>query len=250
MRICKRCGIEKDEKEFPLHKLYIRYVCRDCEKPNSGRKKKGCKPPVPFKKGRTPWNKGSKMSDEVKRKCGLKNIGRKLTEEHKAKLSKIMRGRGKSRLSCKYTDWRNGIFEKCGYKCSECNCEEKEKLHAHHLVPWRENEKLRFDVNNGKVLCRVCHAKLEGFKKGHLGGQPFRKGQKSWNKGKKFPGQINSGSFKKGPGWNNGIYTSPEKSRRCKTCGVEKKIDEFPIQEKYRRWYCKRCWNLRCKQHK
>lgn len=36
-------------------------------------------------------------------------------------------------------------------------CGSKEKLVAHHLVPWSASIKGRFDVKNGQCLCESCH---------------------------------------------------------------------------------------------
>lgn len=33
-------------------------------------------------------------------------------------------------------------------------------LVAHHVKSWREHEGLRFDPNNGTVLCLPCHTRL------------------------------------------------------------------------------------------
>lgn len=41
--------------------------------------------------------------------------------------------------------------------------------------------------------------------------------------------------------------------RQCKTCGIDKPIEEFPINEvkgkKYRRWDCDECWARKRKKH-
>ena len=42
-------------------------------------------------------------------------------------------------------------------KCTECNS--VYDLHAHHIKPYKDNESLRFDVNNGVTLCGQCHRK-------------------------------------------------------------------------------------------
>jgi hypothetical protein len=232
MRVCIRCGIEKDEKEFPFHKLYVRKVCRACEKPNSGRKKKGSKPPKPFPKGIPSWNKGKKTPPEIVEKTASKLRGRKLTDEQKAKLSKINRGKGKSRLSCNYLDWRNAVLKKCDYQCTECHCSDLALLHAHHIIPWKDNKKLRFEVDNGKILCKVCHAKLEGFKKGSYPINAFPKGHKG-------PKPFEKGHIPA----NKGIKKIEEDRRICKICKTEKDIKEFVKQDDLHRHMCKICAN-------
>ena len=42
-------------------------------------------------------------------------------------------------------------------KCTECSS--VYDLHAHHIKSFKDNEKLRYDVNNGITLCGSCHRK-------------------------------------------------------------------------------------------
>lgn len=43
----------------------------------------------------------------------------------------------------------------------ECQwCGSDKHLHAHHIIPWRLNEDLRFDVDNGIILCKTCHDRV------------------------------------------------------------------------------------------
>jgi hypothetical protein len=42
-------------------------------------------------------------------------------------------------------------------QCKECGSEYE--LHAHHIKPYKDNPKLRYDVNNGITLCAICHRK-------------------------------------------------------------------------------------------
>lgn len=90
---------------------------------------------TPFKKGHVSWNKGKKTRKSTKRG------------------SLIQR------------EWSLKIKDRDGNKCTKCGTQNG--LHAHHIIPWKEKEELRFDVNNGITLCRSCHAKLEGFQVGH-----------------------------------------------------------------------------------
>lgn len=92
------------------------------------------------------------------------------------------------RGSLKDTNWTKSVLERDDYKCRRCGS--KEKLVAHHIVPWKESIELRFDANNGETLCRSCHMKhhYENAKK------RFTKGITPWNKGLKGV----SGGTKKG----------------------------------------------------
>lgn len=63
-----------------------------------------------------------------------------------------------SRVSGKYRRWRNAVLVQDGYKCK--NCGSLENLEVHHIIPFSEGTDLRYDVNNGIVLCRDCHRRI------------------------------------------------------------------------------------------
>lgn len=55
-----------------------------------------------------------------------------------------------------YLEWRRQILQRDDYACQCCGstC----YLNAHHLYDFAEHENLRYDVNNGIILCEECHA--------------------------------------------------------------------------------------------
>lgn len=87
------------------------------------------------KTGKIPWNKGKKYAKSTLRSSTLSR------------------------------EWAKKVKERDGWKCTKCGSQKN--LHAHHIVPWKEKKELRFDVNNGITVCNSCHAKIEGFQKGH-----------------------------------------------------------------------------------
>lgn len=68
--------------------------------------------------------------------------------------------------SCKnpqYRDWHNKVFEQSAGICSSCG---GKAIHAHHVKGWWESPELRFEVANGRALCKSCHEETHGFKFG------------------------------------------------------------------------------------
>lgn len=55
-----------------------------------------------------------------------------------------------------YFEWRRQVLKRDRYTC-QC-CGETHYLNSHHLYDFAEHEDLRYDVNNGIVLCEECHA--------------------------------------------------------------------------------------------
>lgn len=55
-----------------------------------------------------------------------------------------------------YDIWRHKVYIRDNYTCQICgdkNC----MIHAHHIIPQRENQDLILDINNGITLCPRCH---------------------------------------------------------------------------------------------
>jgi hypothetical protein len=105
-------------------------------------------------------------------------IGKSHTEETRAKISatkkaslKTVRGSQhhcwqggtvtetqKIRASDEYITWRNAVWKRDGWACSQCGTHRS--IVAHHIKPFSEFPELRFDVNNGQTLCRAHHILL------------------------------------------------------------------------------------------
>lgn len=59
------------------------------------------------------------------------------------------------RNTSEYKNWRESVIERDG-QCKECGSENN--LHAHHIVPVKEDSSMVTDLDNGKTLCASCHA--------------------------------------------------------------------------------------------
>lgn len=60
----------------------------------------------------------------------------------------------RQRNSPKYKIWREKVFERDDYTCQICN-RRGGSLNAHHIKPFKDYPKLRFDVKNGVTLCEM-----------------------------------------------------------------------------------------------
>lgn len=133
------------------------------KKMSETRKKLGTRPPS--------W-KGKKHSEESRRKMSLAQIGRKgkpLTDEQKRHLSQLHKGdkshlwRGgvtpeqrAARNSLDYKLWRIAVLKRDNYTCQFCG-ERGGRLHADHIKQFAFYRKLRFELSNGRALCKDCH---------------------------------------------------------------------------------------------
>lgn len=65
------------------------------------------------------------------------------------------------RRSWEYRAWREAVFSRDGYACQECAAKNGDGravyLEADHIKPFSTHPDLRFDVDNGRTLCRPCH---------------------------------------------------------------------------------------------
>lgn len=168
LRICSKCGVEKTLESFvrqtgKYRKDPYRKDCKNCK---NLKRRKGTISNTRFKNGDIPWNSGKKGVI----KSPLK--GKKINVHHLIKFNLISKEKGNSRNCQNVKNWKIQVLQIGKNKCS--NCESTEHLHCHHIIPWKDSEDLRYLVDNGKVLCRSCHAKLEGFQDGHLVSKELR----------------------------------------------------------------------------
>jgi len=70
------------------------------------------------------------------------------------------------RRSSKFFQWRKKVFERDNYTCQKCGKRGGE-LHPDHIKQFAYYPELRFELSNGRTLCKECHMKTKswGFKK-------------------------------------------------------------------------------------
>jgi hypothetical protein len=141
---------------------------------------------------RTSWNKGIKMSEDIKRKMSetkkrLHSEGKLFSQTHKENISKALKGRKLGRpawnkglklpqfskenhpnwkggikldkdrrKSYECRTWREAVFNRDSYYCLKC-FNRGGKLHPHHIKNYSQYPELRAVTDNGITLCVGCH---------------------------------------------------------------------------------------------
>lgn len=161
--------------------------------------------PGDFKKGHIPWCLGLKLTPEhIKKMADSKrgmpsprkgkthtiesrikmrasHLGVPMPLEVRRKISNSTRG-SKSfnwrggitkinltiRRSLDYRLWRTAVFERDNYTCIWCGNNKGGNLEADHIKPFAYYPSLRFELSNGRTLCKSCHRKTDTW--GNLAG--------------------------------------------------------------------------------
>ena len=203
IKICPNCKKEFTRKQLSILTVitycskacWKKFIKGKCNSPQT-QFKKGEKALNPFPKGVAPWNKGKKWDEEVKKKMseshkrnpnfywlGKKrnvwwlHVNRKPTSlETRKKLSEALRGeksylwRGgitkenkRSYKSLEYKLWREAVFKRDNWTCQVCGAVGV-YLEADHIKAWAYYPELRYEVSNGRTLCKKCHSLTSNYK--------------------------------------------------------------------------------------
>lgn len=133
-----------------------------------------------YKKGRFTWNKGvkgykqpnisraltgRKLDQATRRKIQLSHIGKHAKEKNPMWKGGITPKNRAIRNSFEYHEWRRQVFERDNYTCQFCKKRGGTKLHADHIRPFAFYPELRFDINNGRTLCKSCHQTTDTYRR-------------------------------------------------------------------------------------
>lgn len=145
---------------------------------------------IPWNKGlvgvQVAWNKGVPFSEESKRKMSVAHtenpqkywLGKKRPDMSSMFSSLKRRTKGPNhwnwmggitpinesiRKSPAYKAWRKSVFIRDGYLCVLGGKEHGSRLEADHIKPFALFPELRFDVSNGRTLCKACHKKTDTY---------------------------------------------------------------------------------------
>lgn len=105
-----------------------------------------------------------KMSNKGKERIGEKNgyFGKKHTEAIRLKISQgLLKGNPRKakqeRNDSQYCWWRDQVRKRDNFMCKIRNEKCSGKIIAHHILSWSEFPELRYQPNNGIVLCQAHH---------------------------------------------------------------------------------------------
>lgn len=62
----------------------------------------------------------------------------------------------------KAVQWREAVFKKDNYTCQACG-KRGGDIEADHIKSWFIYPKLRYELENGRTLCKACHKKTENW---------------------------------------------------------------------------------------
>lgn len=168
---------------------------------HDGQFKKGERrsPGTEFKQGQESWNKGRRMSQEVREKMigslkehykehdvwnkgtvGVmkpnqtsfkKGMSPNATSFRKGepRITKEGHPKWKGGITSEYhlarnnaeaKEWREAVFRRDSYSCQGCGDNCGGNLVAHHILPFARNPETRYLVVNGQTLCEGCHVRL------------------------------------------------------------------------------------------
>lgn len=180
-------------------KYYLRTPISDCQRGLCQcRCKCGCGAITSIAK-RTRKHLGHRKSFHIDYLLGHANIGKKIIRSEQWKknisLSRVKNGTARGEKNPRwlggltklqivirnhtiYKEWRSAIYERDGYKCTDCGIKGNgTNLNADHIVPLsvilRDNNITKieeamdcrelWDISNGRTLCVDCHKKTDSY---------------------------------------------------------------------------------------
>lgn len=107
------------------------------------------------------WLTGRRLSESHRR--ALSEYWKANPEKHNHYVDGKSKERGGERRSAmgrlEYRLWREKVFERDNWTCVICHSRGG-NLNADHILPWVSHELIRYDVDNGRTVCKPCHLKL------------------------------------------------------------------------------------------
>lgn len=102
--------------------------------------------------------KGKHLSESAKEKCRLGKLG----EKHWNWKGGITKLENRIRKTAEYRNWRIAVLKRDDYTCVWCR-KRGGNLEVDHIKQFAYYPELRFELSNGRTLCRVCHRITDTF---------------------------------------------------------------------------------------
>lgn len=120
------------------------------------------------KLGKPSWNQGIALTEAHKR--ALRKPHKKIQDTSnmcgRRPWNKIGNGitpiNDRIRKSPQYKKWRKSVYERDDYTCVLCG-KHGGDFQADHIKPFSSYPSLRFEISNGRTLCKKCHRKTETY---------------------------------------------------------------------------------------
>lgn len=139
---CKKCGLVYWSKHYTEEQKRIFY-----------------KKLSDIKKGKTVYIPNEEQRRAISER--LKGSKSHFWKGGKTKESKIIRS------SVDYHIWRENVFKRDNWTCVWCGARSQKGkaviLHSDHIKPFAYFPELRFELSNGRTLCRNCHKKTDTY---------------------------------------------------------------------------------------
>lgn len=158
---CLTCDKEFYSEKFDKNRV-PKFCCKSCFQNRDLSQETRLKM-AEAKKGKIPWNKGVNMWQGKEHPRGAlgKSSGRGGDKCHFWK-GGITNENMLIRKSSAYSRWRQNVFIRDNFTCILCK-KKGGRLNADHIMPFSTYPDLRFDINNGRTLCRSCHLKTDTY---------------------------------------------------------------------------------------
>lgn len=101
------------------------------------------------------------FTPEIRSKMAAQKTGKTGEETNRWKKSLTESDKKRNRVLEKR--WNREIRKRDGKVCAICKTTEAKIFDVDHIKPWSFFPDLRFDLSNGRVLCRPCHGQTDSY---------------------------------------------------------------------------------------